>query len=74
MKEYEVTGPVAFQGNEPGSKFKEKLSPATEKRAIARGAITVVKQSQSKEKPAESDAPGDASGGLFGKNKTKEGE
>lgn len=46
LTEYKVTGLRAFRGHAPGATFEAELDPGQEKRAVARGAIRVVKRPQ----------------------------
>lgn len=40
---YEVVGPVAYRGHQPGSRFVARLEPAAERRAIDRHNIRKIK-------------------------------
>ncbi len=42
MTLYRVSGVRAFRGHAPGAQFEARLDPLHEKRAVARGDITVI--------------------------------
>lgn len=46
-KTYRVKGKVKFHGTKPGDTFTAELNEAAEKRAIARGSISVVQKKDS---------------------------
>lgn len=52
---YKVTGTRPFDGHAPGETFNDDIDTARERRAVARGAIRVVKRDSDNAKTEERD-------------------
>lgn len=53
VNEYQVTGTTPFAGHQPGETFKATLDPDTERRAVERGSLKVVKPKTKKEEASD---------------------